>query len=106
MKKTLKRLSLILACIVALGSFSSCERAGTELSDLMIIQGIGIDVNKQGYKVTVEILNNEQSGSPSGDSSADNKTKIYTATGESVASALMELTTKNGNKPFYAQIAS
>ncbi len=69
----------------------------------MIIQGIGIDVIRQGYKVTVEILNNEQSGSPSGDSSAENKTKIYTATGESVASALMELTTKSGNKPFYAQ---
>ena len=65
MKKTLKRLSIILACIAALGSLSSCERAGTELSDLMIIQGIGIDVIKQGYKVTVEILNNEQSGSPS-----------------------------------------
>ncbi len=103
MKKMMKRLSLVLACLIALGSLTSCEKAGTELSDLMIIQGIGIDASRQGYKVTVEILNNEQSGSPSGDSSAENKTKIYTATGESVAAALMELTTKSGNKPFYAQ---
>ena len=103
MKNKMKRLSLILACLIVLGSLTSCEKAGTELSDLMIIQGIGIDVNRQGYKVTVEILNHEQSGSPSGDSSAENKTKIYTATGESVAAALMELTTKSGNKPFYAQ---
>lgn len=103
MMKISRTISLILLCFIALSSFSSCEKAGTELSDLMIIQGIGIDVTNGGYKVTVEILNNEQSGSPSGDSSAENKTKIYNATGESVASALMKLTTKSGNKPFYAQ---
>lgn len=83
-------------------SFTSCEKAGTELSDLMIIQGIGIDKVTEGYRVTVEILNNEQSGSPSGDASSDNKTKIYNAQGESVGGALMKLTTKSGNKPFYA----
>ncbi len=103
MRKIYRTISLMVLCSLALLNLSSCEKAGTELSDLMIIQGIGIDVAKEGYKVTVEILNNEQSGSPSGDSSAENKTKIYNATGESVASALMKLTTKSGNKPFYAQ---
>lgn len=103
MKKILRTISLIVMCALLMCSFASCEKAGTELSDLMIIQGIGIDINSKGFKVTVEILNNEQSGSPSGDSSAENKTKIYTATGESVAAALMQLTTKSGNKPFYAQ---
>lgn len=103
MRKILKTISLILVSAVMLCSFTSCEKAGTELSDLMIIQGIGIDVVNDSYKVTVEILNNEQSGSPSGDSSAENKTKIYNATGKTVAAALMQLTTKSGNKPFYAQ---
>ncbi len=103
MRKMSRSISLLVLCTVFLVSLTSCEKAGTELSDLMIIQGIGIDVSKEGYKVTVEILNNEQSGSPSGDSSAENKTKIYNATGETVASALMKLTAKSGNKPFYAQ---
>lgn len=103
MRKISRICSLLLVCCVGLCSLSACEKAGTELADLMIIQGIGIDVVNDSYKVTVEILNNEQSGSPSGDSSAENKTKIYNATGESVASALMKLTTKSGNKPFYAQ---
>lgn len=103
MMKISRTISMILLCFIALGSFSSCEKAGTELSDLMIIQGIGIDAVNSGYKVTVEILNNEQSGSPSGDSSSENKTKIYNATGESVGAALMKLTTKSGNEPFYAQ---
>lgn len=99
MSKGVKGICLIL-CIMFL--FSSCEKAGTELSDLMIIQGIGIDATPNGYKVTVEILNNEQSGSPGGDSSSDNKTKIYDAEGATVAAALRELSTKSGNKPLYA----
>ena len=102
MKKVLKLISLAALCFCMVAFFCSCEKAGTELSDLMIIQGIGIDTSAQGYKVTVEVLNNEQSGSPSGDSSSENKTKIYNAEGESVAAALMKLTTKSGNKPFYA----
>lgn len=103
MKKISRTVSMTVLCVLMLVNLSSCEKAGTELSDLMIIQGIGIDVIEGGYKVTVEILNNEQSGSPSGDSSAENKTKIYDAAGETVAAALMKLTAKSGNKPFYAQ---
>ncbi len=83
-------------------SFTACQKAGTELSQLMIIQGIGIDTTKNGYKVTVEILNNEQSGTPSGDGSSENKTKIYTAEGESVSAALRTLTSKSGNLPLFA----
>ncbi len=102
MKRILKPIKLLILCICMVCLFSSCEKAGTELSDLMIIQGIGVDTAPGGYRVTVEILNNEQSGSPGGDSSSDNKTKIYNAEGESVGAALMQLTTKSGNKPFYA----
>lgn len=102
MKKISVTVKLFVLCFCMLVFFSSCEKAGTELSDLMIIQGIGIDKDHSGYKVSVEILNNEQSGSPSGDSSSENKTKIYNAQGESVGAALMQLTTKSGNKPFYA----
>ena len=102
MKKIPRPIKLLALCVLMVCFFSSCEKAGTELSDLMIIQGIGIDTAPGGYRVTVEILNNEQSGSPSGDSSSENKTKIYNAEGESVGAALMQLTTKSGNKPFYA----
>lgn len=102
MKRKLRIISVLLLAVLCFCTFSSCEKAGTELADLMIIQGIGIDVNDAGYKVTVEILNNEQSGSPSGDSSSDNKTKIYTAEGVSVAEALRTLITKSGNEPLFA----
>lgn len=102
MIKYLKTFSLLFVAVLVLFAFSSCEKAGTELSDLMIIQGIGVDYEKGNYTVTVEILNNEQSGSPSGDSASDNKTKIYSMHGETVADALRLLTTKSGNLPLFA----
>ena len=92
-------LSLSVACLL---SFSSCEKPGTELSELMIMQGIGIDTTSNGFKVTVEILNNEQSGSPGGNGNSENKTKIYTAEGKTVGEALRKLITKSGNEPMFA----
>lgn len=94
--------SLIALCFAVICVFSSCEKAGTELSELMIIQGIGIDSKAGRYTVTVEILNNEQSGSPSGDSNSENKTKIYSAEDATVAAALRKLTSKSGNLPLFA----
>ncbi len=102
MKKLLKVCTLLLLSLFCLLCFCSCEKPGTELSDLMIMQGIGIDVTNSGFKVTVEILNNEQSGSPGGNGNSDNKTKIYSADGSTVGEALRKLITKSGNEPMFA----
>ena len=102
MKKVKMLFKLVILCFLSLTLFSSCEKAGTELKDLMIIQGIGIDKEQDEYEVTVEILNNEQSGSPGGDSNSENKTKIYSATGKSVSVALRKLSSKSGNLPLFA----
>jgi len=102
MKKLYKVLMLIVLCLGMLLCFCSCEKPGTELSDLMIMQGIGIDATNNGFKVTVEILNNEQSGSPGGNGNSENKTKIYSAEGSTVGEALRKLITKSGNEPMFA----
>ncbi len=102
MEKQIKRLVLIFIIVASLVMLNSCEGTGTELSELMIMQGIGIDLTEGGYSVCVEILNNEQSGSPGGDSTSENKTKIYSAEGETVGEALHSLVTKSGNLPLYA----
>lgn len=102
MKKRCKVICLVIISAMCLSIFSSCEKAGTELSELMIMQGIGIDATDGGYKVTVEILNNEQSGSPGGNSGSENKTKIYSAEGATVAEALRTLTSRSGNTPMFA----
>lgn len=102
MKKMHKVLALVVLCLCVLLCLCSCEKPGTELSDLMIMQGIGIDVSDNEFKVTVEILNNEQSGSPGGNGNSDNKTKIYSAEGTTVGEALRKLITKSGNEPMFA----
>lgn len=102
MKKTYKICTLILLCVAVLTSCCSCEKTGTELSELMIMQGIGIDVTENGFKTTVELLNNEQSGSPGGNGNSDKKTKIYSAEGATVGEALRKLVTKSGNEPMFA----
>lgn len=102
MKIHMKTISLFIAVAIFLSTLSSCKKAGTELAELMIIQGIGIDASDNGYKVTVEILNNEQSGTPGGEGTGENKTKIYSAEGETVAQALRTLITKSGNEPLFA----
>ncbi len=102
MKKSKKIFSFLLICILLLSTLTSCEKTGTELADLMIIQGVGVDYKNKEYTVTVEILNNEQSGSPGGDSASEYKTKIYSAKGKTVAEGLRLLTTKSGNKPLFA----
>ncbi len=102
MKKVIRRIFLLLLSVMCFAVFSSCEKPGEELADLMIMQGIGIDFENGQYTVTVEILNNEQNGSPGGDSTSENKTKIYSATGETVSQALRNLTTKSGNLPLFA----
>lgn len=102
MKNWLKICFLFSLSVACLLSFSSCEKPGTELSELMIMQGIGIDTTNDGFKVTVELLNNEQSGSPGGNGNSENKTKIYTAEGKTVGEALRKLITKSGNEPMFA----
>ena len=100
--KKIKIATVFILCFMCLTLFSSCEKPGTELSELMIMQGIGIDFEKDVYTVTVEILNNEQSGSPGGDGTSENKTKVYSAKGETVSEALRKLTEKSGNEPLFA----
>lgn len=101
MKRWTKVFSLLLVCLF-FTQLCSCRKAGTELADLMIIQGIGVDYENGTFLVTVEILNNEQSGSPNGNSSSENKTKLYSARGKTVSEALRMLTSKSGNLPLFA----
>ncbi len=102
MRKARRVVSLSIVICLFICTLSSCERAGTELSDLMIIQGIGVDKKEGKYIVTVEILNNEQSGSPGGDSNSENKTKIYSTSGPTLSTAFRQLTSKSGNLPLFA----
>lgn len=81
--------------------FCSCERYGTEVEDMMIIEGIAVDKENETFEVTIEMLNNKQSASADSSNVGDEMTLIYSAKGETVAEALRLIINKTGNVPTY-----
>lgn len=102
LKKIMIYTLVTLVAGIGFSQFAGPEKLGTELPELMIIQSMGIDVEDEKYTVTVEILNNEQTGSANGEVQSEQKTKIYSGKGETLSEALGDIIKKNGNKPLYA----
>ena len=97
----LKKFSLFFIIMVMVSCFCSCERYGTEIEDMMIIQGVAVDKNKDDYEVTIEMLNNKQSASADSSNVGEEMTLIYSGKGETVAEALRLIINKTGNVPTY-----
>lgn len=70
--------------------------------DLMIIQGIGVDRTENGYKVTIEAINNAKNTFLSGQSNTQTISKIYVSEGGSVSEALDSAVRISGKRPLYA----
>ncbi len=97
----LKKIILLFFVLFVFLSFCSCERYGTEIEDMMIIQGIAVDKEKETFEVTIEMLNNKQSASADSSNVGDEMTLTYSAKGETVSEALRLIINKTGNVPTY-----
>ena len=97
----LKKITLFFLIFFMFLCFCSCERYGTEIEDMMIIQGVAVDKEKEGYEVTIEMLNNKQSASADSSNVGEEMTLVYSCKGETVAEALRLIINKTGNVPTY-----
>ncbi len=97
----LKKIILLFFVAITFLSFCSCERYGTEIEDMMIIQGVAVDKLEDNYEVTIEMLNNKQSASADSSNVGDEMTLTYSAKGETVAEALRLIINKTGTVPIY-----
>ena len=97
----LKKILLLFFVLFVFLMFCSCERYGTEVEDMMIIEGIAVDKENETFEVTIEMLNNKQSASADSSNVGDEMTLIYSAKGETVAEALRLIINKTGNVPTY-----
>ncbi len=97
----LKKMTLLFFIVVMISCFCSCERYGTEVEDMMIIQGVAVDKDNDGYEVTIEMLNNKQSASADSSNVGEEMTLVYSGKGETVAEALRLIINKTGNVPTY-----
>ncbi len=68
---------------------------------MMIIQGVAVDKDNDGYEVTIEMLNNKQSASADSSNVGEEMTLVYSGKGETVAEALRLIINKTGNVPTY-----
>lgn len=97
----LKKMTLLFLIVVMISCFCSCERYGTEVEDMMIIQGVAVDKDNEVYEVTIEMLNNKQSASADSSNVGEEMTLVYSGEGETVAEALRLIINKTGNVPTY-----
>lgn len=97
----LKKILLLFFVLFVFLSFCSCERYGTEIEDMMIIEGVAVDKEDNVFLVTVEMLNNKQSASADSSNVGDQMTLTFSAEGETVAEALRLIINKTGNVPTY-----
>lgn len=94
-------MTLLFLIVVMSSCFCSCERYGTEVEDMMIIQGVAVDKDNEVYEVTIEMLNNKQSASADSSNVGEEMTLVYSGKGETVAEALRLIINKTGNVPTY-----
>lgn len=97
----LTKFAALLLSAVCLVSLTGYRKLGTELSDLMVLQSVGVDCTATGYRVTVEMLRGNRNGTPD-NTGGGAVTRLCSAEGRTVADALYHLPLKSGGKPFLA----
>lgn len=84
------RILAVLLCVLLLLPLCGCT--GRELYERLLIHGIGVDVQDDGFLVTVR----------SSTSAEDEGEELFTCSGRSVLEALNSLARSTGRQPFYA----
>lgn len=96
------RIMSVLLCMILL--LSGCSQStSTEISNRLIIEAIGIDTDDAGYKVSILALNTMQTGSAGSTEAPDGISKVFTATGNSIAEAFSQLDLVSTQIPLYSQ---
>lgn len=106
MKKidTIKKITGVLLLAFSVLMFSSCSSsAESELKNRLIIEGIGVDFDKENkkYDLTVQVLVTSHSGGK--EAAAENPVQNYSVSGNTIAEALNDLGSVTGKNPLYSQ---
>lgn len=95
----------VIACVAVLFLLVACsgcmESSQNDLSRRVVLQGIGIDHEENGYLLTLQVFNLVQAGA-SGTEGESNVTTIYEVRGDSISEAMQNMTRFVGKKPMYS----
>jgi len=93
------RIVRLLTVVVFLVLLCGCIPS-VELNQRAIVQAIGIDIEKEGYRVTFQIFSPEGGGDSGVDASKQNA-KVISAEGKTISDAIQNATLQQGKKIFY-----
>lgn len=101
MKKALAICAVFLLALGLTGCNSEYGDDGREIRDRLIVQGMGVDRTEDGYLLTLQAFNTAVAGGQD-DGMSGNVTRIYEASGATIADALRNVTLTSGRRPLYS----
>lgn len=101
----MRRASIILLAIVlAIFAFNDEEIYKKDIRNRLVIQGIGIDIEKDNsYKVTLQAIDTNSSAAASSEGASQPPLQVYTVKGNSIYTAIKTVTESEGKTPLYSQ---
>ncbi len=95
---------IALAIILVIFTFSENEIYKKDISNRLVIQGIGIDLESDGtYTVTLQAIDTNSSQASSAEGASQPPLKAYKLKGDTVYTAIKTVTEKEGKIPLYSQ---
>ncbi|MBR6779504.1 MAG: hypothetical protein IKM24_00600, partial [Clostridia bacterium] len=85
-------------------TFTGCSATvGTQLSNRLIIEAIGIDAQEDGFLVSVLALHTQQSNAANATEAQDSIGQVFSAKGKSLSEAFAQIDLVSGLVPLYSQ---
>lgn len=98
----MKKLIVLLMLPTMLLAFAGCaDHRNSDISNRVVLQGIGVDYEDQEYVLTIQVFNLTRA-SPSGVETSENVTSLYTTRGKTVSEAVDGLRRFIGKKPMFS----
>ena len=95
---------VLLSFLLAFYTFNSEEIYKKDIRNRLVIQGIGIDVEKSGeYLVTIQAIDTSNQATASSDSASQPPIKTYEVKGDTIYTAIKSVTEIEGKIPLYSQ---
>lgn len=101
----MRRASIVLlAIILAIFAFNDKEIYKKDIRNRLVIQGIGIDIEKDGsYTVTLQAIDTNSSAAASAEGASQPPLKVYKLKGDTIYTAIKTVTESEGKTPLYSQ---
>jgi spore germination protein KC len=99
-----KAVIVLLSFFLAFYTFNSEEIYKKDIRNRLVIQGIGIDIEKNGkYTVTIQAIDTNAQSATSSDGASQPPLKVYQVKGDTIYTAIKSVTEAEGKIPLYSQ---